>query len=305
MRVFVFRTCFWSFCFSLFTHFILIFCMFVFFYIFVVVIFRCYIFFFFSSRRRHTRLVSDWSSDVCSSDLEDAINDRPGEPYDDRILVEIGEDLVAGQAVDRAFPIRNVDRAVGARIASAIARKRGDAGLPDGAITLHFAGSAGQSFGAWCVGGMRLRLVGEANDYVGKGMTGGEIMITPPEPLRGASSRHVIVGNTVLYGATGGRLFAAGRAGERFAVRNSGAVAVVEGVGDHGCEYMTGGTVVVLGDTGRNFGAGRTGGSAFVLDEQGTFERRLNPALVTAGRLSDPGDAAPLDRKSTRLNSSH
>ncbi|TMI83085.1 MAG: glutamate synthase large subunit, partial [Bacillati bacterium ANGP1] len=221
-------------------------------------------------------------------------NDRPGEPYDDRILVEIGEDLVAGQAVDRAFPIRNVDRAVGARIASAIAGKCGDAGLPDGAITLRFAGSAGQSFGAWCVGGMRLRLVGEANDYVGKGMTGGEIVITPPEPLRAAASRHVIMGNTVLYGATGGRLFAAGRAGERFAVRNSGAVAVVEGVGDHGCEYMTGGTVVVLGDTGRNFGAGMTGGSAFVLDEQGTFERRLNPALVTAGRVSDPGDAAHL-----------
>src|SRR5437879_6836491 len=221
-------------------------------------------------------------------------NDRPGEPYADRILVEIGEDLVAGQAVDRTFPIRNVDRAVGARIASAIAGKCGDAGLPDGAITLRFAGSAGQSFGAWCVGGMRLRLVGEANDYVGKGMTGGEIVITPPEPLRAASSRHVIVGNTVLYGATGGRLFAAGRAGERFAVRNSGAVAVVEGVGDHGCEYMTGGTVVVLGETGRNFGAGMTGGSAYVLDEQGTFERRLNPALVTAGRVSDPGDAAHL-----------
>ncbi|HYM90143.1 MAG TPA: glutamate synthase large subunit, partial [bacterium] len=221
-------------------------------------------------------------------------NDRPGEPYDDRILVEIGEDLVAGRPVDRTFPIRNIDRTVGARVASAITRKSGDAGLPDGAITLRFVGSAGQSFGAWCVGGMRLGLLGEANDYVGKGMTGGEIVIAPPEPLRAASCRHVIMGNTVLYGATGGRLFAAGSAGERFAVRNSGAIAVVEGVGDHGCEYMTGGIVVVLGETGRNFGAGMTGGAAYIADEQETLERRLNPALVTLGPVEDAGDAAQL-----------
>ena len=221
-------------------------------------------------------------------------NDRPGEPYDDRILVEIGEHLVAGRAIDRAFPIRNVDRTVGARIASAIARKCGDAGLPDGTITLRFTGSAGQSFGAWCVPGMRLVLTGEANDYVGKGMTGGAIVITPPEALREVTFQHVIVGNTVLYGATGGRFFAAGRAGERFAVRNSGAEAVVEGLGDHGCEYMTGGTVVVLGETGRNFGAGMTGGSAYVLDESDTFERRFNPALVALHRVSDPADAARL-----------
>jgi len=217
-------------------------------------------------------------------------NDRPGEPYDDRILVEIGEDLVAGRPVDRAFPIRNVDRTVGARIAGAIARKCGNAGLPDGTITLRFAGSAGQSFGAWCVAGMRLLLVGEANDYVGKGMTGGEIVITPPETFRETSFRHVIVGNTVLYGATGGRFFAAGKAGERFAVRNSGAVAV-EGVGDHGCEYMTGGAVVVLGETGRNFGAGMTGGTAYVFDESETFERQFNPALVALQRLDDPSSA--------------
>jgi glutamate synthase (ferredoxin) len=221
-------------------------------------------------------------------------NDRPGEPYDDRILVEIGEDLVAGRVVDRTFPIRNVDRTVGARIASAIARKCGDGGLPPGTITLRFDGSAGQSFGAWCVAGMRLLLTGEANDYAGKGMTGGEIVIAPPEALREASSRHVIVGNTVLYGATGGRFFAAGRAGERFAVRNSGATAVVEGLGDHGCEYMTGGTVVVLGETGRNFGAGMTGGTAYVLDEAEMFERRFNPALVALHKVSDPADTALL-----------
>jgi glutamate synthase domain-containing protein 3 len=221
-------------------------------------------------------------------------NDRPGEPYDDRILVEIGEDLVAGRAVDRTFPIRNIDRTVGARIAGAIARKCGDAGLPPGTITLRFVGSAGQSFGAWCVSGMRLLLSGEANDYVGKGMTGGEIVIAPPDALRAASARHVIVGNTVLYGATGGRFFAAGKSGERFAVRNSGAVAVVEGLGDHGCEYMTGGTVVVLGGTGRNFGAGMTGGTAYVLDEEEQFERRFNPALVVLHRVSDPADVAHL-----------
>ena len=221
-------------------------------------------------------------------------NDRPGEPYDDRILVEIGEDLVAGRPVDRAFPIRNVDRTVGARIAGAIARKCGNAGLPEGTITLRFAGSAGQSFGAWCVGGMRLLLVGEANDYAGKGMTGGEIVITPPGPLLETSCRHVIVGNTVLYGATGGQFFAAGRAGERFAVRNSGTVAVVEGVGDHGCEYMTGGIVVVLGETGRNFGAGMTGGTAYVLDESEGLEHRFNPTLVALHRVDDPADAARL-----------
>ncbi len=222
-------------------------------------------------------------------------NDRPGEPFDDRVLVEIGEDLLAGRPVDRSLAIRNVDREVGARIASAIARQCGDAGLPDGTITLRFTGSAGQSFGAWCVPGMRLHLTGDANDYVGKGMTGGEIAITPPDALRETSSRHVIAGNTALYGATGGRFFAAGRVGERFAVRNSGAVAVVEGVGDHGCEYMTGGTVVVLGETGRNFGAGMTGGTAYVLDQAETLQRLFNPALVTLQRVTDPGEIAGLN----------
>jgi glutamate synthase (ferredoxin) len=221
-------------------------------------------------------------------------NDRPGRPYDDRLLVEIGEFLVAGRPVDRTYAIRNIDRAAGARIAAAVARRYGDRGLPEGTITLRFAGSAGQSFGAWCTGGMRLILKGEANDYVGKGMTGGEIAIRPPDPLLANSHRHVIMGNTVLYGATGGRLFAAGRAGERFAVRNSGADAVVEGVGDHGCEYMTGGTVVVLGETGRNFGAGMTGGCAYVADEAATFPRRCNPALVTMSRVTHPDDAAHL-----------
>jgi len=221
-------------------------------------------------------------------------NDRPGEPFDDAILVRIGEALLAASPVDHTVEIRNVHRTAGARIASAIARRYGDRGLADDTVTIRFVGSAGQSFGAWCVGGMRLILYGEANDYVGKGMAGGEIAVRPPDVLLPRSHRHVIMGNTVLYGATGGRVFAAGRAGERFAVRNSGAQAVVEGVGDHGCEYMTGGVVVVLGETGRNFAAGMTGGCAYVLDETGTFPLRHNPGLVDLVRVEDPEDARAL-----------
>jgi glutamate synthase (ferredoxin) len=176
---------------------------------------------------------------------------------------------------------------VGATLAGEIAQRWGDEGLPEGTLRLTFEGAAGQSFGAFCMPGMHLRLVGEANDYVGKGMSGGEIVVVPPPPLHRESWRHVIVGNTVLYGATGGIFFAAGRAGERFAVRNSGAVAVVEGAGDHCCEYMTGGVVVVLGPVGRNFGAGMTGGRAYVLDEAGVLDRQVNADSVETGPLSE------------------
>jgi glutamate synthase (ferredoxin) len=176
---------------------------------------------------------------------------------------------------------------VGARIAGEIVRRYGDAGLPGTEIELRFVGSAGQSFGAFCVPGMRMILFGDANDYVGKGMHGGEIIVRPPEGASYAWHENVIMGNTVLYGATGGRLFAAGRAGERFAVRNSGAMAVVEGVGDHGCEYMTGGVILVLGEVGRNFAAGMTGGLAFVFDERGCLPRRYNPELVCLVPLGD------------------
>jgi glutamate synthase domain-containing protein 3 len=150
---------------------------------------------------------------------------------------------------------------------------------PPGRLRAHFEGSAGQSFGAFLTAGIQLHLVGEANDYVGKAMSGGRIVIQPPPDDAGDPC---LVGNTALYGATGGKLFCAGSAGERFAVRNSGAVAVIEGVGDHGCEYMTAGTVVVLGDVGLNFGAGMTGGDAFVLDTRGVLAERLNPDLVIA-----------------------
>ncbi len=202
------------------------------------------------------------------------------ETLDDRLLPELAPALEGSMSVRREQPIGNTDRTVGARIAGEIVRRYGDAGLRGTEIELTFRGTAGQSFGAFCVPGMRLVLIGEANDYVGKGMRGGEIIVRPPEWARFRWHENVILGNTVLYGATGGRLFAAGRAGERFAVRNSGAVAVVEGVGDHGCEYMTAGVVVVLGEVGRNFAAGMTGGIAFVFDEKGRLPLRYNPELV-------------------------
>jgi glutamate synthase domain-containing protein 2/glutamate synthase domain-containing protein 1/glutamate synthase domain-containing protein 3 len=201
---------------------------------------------------------------------------------------ELGERL-AGEAaaalhepriVDLHYPIRNSDRAVGARLGVEIAARHGSA-APPGRVRARFDGSAGQSFGAFLAAGAQLELVGEANDYVGKGMGGGRIVVVPPPDDAGDA---VLIGNTVLYGATGGELFCAGRAGERFAVRNSGAVAVVEGIGDHGCEYMTGGAVAVLGEVGLNFGAGMSGGIAWVLDPAGDLPLRLNAELVAAER---------------------
>jgi glutamate synthase domain-containing protein 3 len=187
------------------------------------------------------------------------------------------------------YTIRNQDRAIGARLSGEITKKYRDTELPAGAIEINFRGYAGQSFGAFTTNGMRLHLVGSANDYVGKGMRGGEISIRPfPEVDYDWSGNHIL-GNTALYGATGGALFAAGAAGERFAVRNSGACGVVEGVSDNGCEYMTGGVVVVMGLTGRNFAAGMTGGMAFVYDPDGTFVNRCNTELVDVDRLTHPG----------------
>ncbi len=224
-----------------------------------------------------------------------ARNDPPMvETLDDWLLREAMRAVETGAALSLEHAIHNTDRAVGARLAGEIARCYGDEGLPPRTIVVRLYGSAGQSFGAFCIDGLHLLLVGEANDYVGKGMAGGEIVVRPPPTARWATNVNFIMGNTVLYGATGGTLFAAGRAGERFGVRNSGAVAVVEGVGDHGCEYMTGGTVVVLGMTGRNFGAGMTGGTAFVFDDQDTLPGRLNPELVQSARLTDESDAARL-----------
>jgi glutamate synthase domain-containing protein 3 len=222
-------------------------------------------------------------------------NERPDQPLDLQILADAAPVLDRQGPVKLFYPIRNIHRTVGARLSGEIARRFGDGGLPEGSVEICFAGSAGQSFGAFTISGVRLILVGEANDYVGKGMGGGEIVIKPPPTTRFASHHNVIAGNTVLYGATGGALFVAGRAGERFAVRNSGALAVVEGIGDHGCEYMTAGYVVVLGDTGRNFGAGMTNGSAYVLDESGLFPSRINPEMLRLDRLEEAQDIATLN----------
>jgi glutamate synthase (NADPH/NADH) large chain/glutamate synthase (ferredoxin) len=217
-------------------------------------------------------------------------NNRPGVISLDReILEELEPYLESGLPFSSHYPVRNHHLAVGAGISGAIARRLGDAGLPAGRVRLRFSGSAGQSFGAFTIGGVHLDLEGEANDYVGKGLSGGEITIRPfrRAAYAGHTHQHLIIGNTCLYGATGGRLFAAGQAGDRFAVRNSGAVAVIEGAGNHCCEYMTGGIVVVLGRAGRNFGAGMSNGVAYVLDEANTFHSRVNGDMVALEQLEE------------------
>ena len=183
------------------------------------------------------------------------------------------------------YTIKNINRSIGARLSGEIARVHGDKGMTDSPLDIYFQGTAGQSFGVWNAGGLNMYLDGDANDYVGKGMAGGKIVIRPPHDARFTGRESAIVGNTCLYGATGGELYAAGLGGERFAVRNSGAVAVIEGIGDHGCEYMTGGCVVVLGETGVNFGAGMTGGLAFVYDQHNVFVDRYNHELIDIHRL--------------------
>ena len=184
------------------------------------------------------------------------------------------------------FEVQNYNRSIGARLAGEIARRHGNHGMADAPLDIMLRGTAGQSFGAWNLDGLNLTLEGDANDYVGKGMGGGRIVIRPPEDASYVARNTAIIGNTCLYGATGGELFAAGRAGERFAVRNSGATAVIEGAGDHCCEYMTGGVVVVLGKTGVNFGAGMTGGFAYVLDIERDFVDLYNHELIDIHRIS-------------------
>ena len=211
-------------------------------------------------------------------------------PLDDEILKQAKDAIERQKPIRLELPIRNIHRTVGARVGGVIASRYGDKGLPPGTVDVTLTGSAGQSFGAFCINGMRLILIGEANDYVGKAMAGGELIIRPPDDAAFVWHKNTIMGNTCLYGATGGYLYAAGRAGERFAVRNSGAVAVIEGLGDHGCEYMTGGIVVVLGETGRNFAAGMTGGRAYVLDRERKFEKRVNLELVQLEPLEGAED---------------
>ena len=199
----------------------------------------------------------------------------------DHLLIERARPAIEkGEKVSFITPVRNRNRTVGAMLSGMVAAKYGHDGLPDDTIHIQCNGTAGQSFGAFLAHGITLDLVGEGNDYVGKGLSGGRIIVRSPNDFRGMGPDHIIAGNTVLYGALAGEAYFNGVAGERFAVRNSGAAAVVEGTGDHGCEYMTGGTVVVLGETGRNFGAGMSGGVAYVYDPDRSFTKRCNLAMV-------------------------
>jgi glutamate synthase domain-containing protein 2/glutamate synthase domain-containing protein 3 len=207
-------------------------------------------------------------------------------------LIDHAREAIDNQTpVEFKLPIRNVHRTVGAMLSGEIARKHGSAGLPDGTIKFQFTGTAGQSFGAFLAKGVSLELEGDANDYVGKGLSGGRLVVYPPKNSTFVPEENILIGNVVLYGATSGEAFFNGMAGERFAVRNSGASAVVEGLGDHGCEYMTNGLVIVLGKVGRNFAAGMSGGIAFVLDESGQFVSfRCNKASVDLEQVFDPED---------------
>jgi glutamate synthase (ferredoxin) len=211
---------------------------------------------------------------------------------DHELIAACGDALERRQPVSLEYAIRNVHRSLGTMLGSEVTRRWGGDGLPDDTVRIRCTGSAGQSFGAFVPRGITLALEGDANDYVGKGLSGGKIVVRPPANATFVAEDNIIVGNVVLYGATSGEAYIRGVAGERFAVRNSGALAVVEGVGDHGCEYMTGGRVVVLGSTGRNFAAGMSGGIAYVLDTAGTFARRCNPGLVELEPLDDAEDAA-------------
>ncbi|HEX5768418.1 MAG TPA: glutamate synthase-related protein, partial [Burkholderiales bacterium] len=232
--------------------------------------------------------VSRFHDEVQHHGLEKALDNR---------LIELARPaLERGEKVAIETPIRNINRTVGTMLSYEIAKRYGHDGLPDDTVHIRLAGSAGQSFGAFLAKGVTLDLVGDTNDYCGKGLSGGRISVQPSPKFRGEPTENIITGNVVLYGAIAGEAYFRGVAGERFAVRNSGARAVVEGVGDHGCEYMTGGTVVVLGSTGRNFAAGMSGGFAYVLDADGEFARRCNSAMVDLEPLVEPEDEARVKR---------
>ena len=206
---------------------------------------------------------------------------------DQRLIADAAETLESKQPVQLAYPIANTNRTVGTMLGHELTKRFGGGGLPDDTICVDFTGSAGQSFGAFVPRGITLRLEGDANDYFGKGLSGGRLTLRPPRTASFVAEENIIAGNVILYGATSGQAFIRGVVGERFCVRNSGAEAVVEGVGDHGCEYMTGGIAVILGRTGRNFGAGMSGGIAYVLDVDGQFQTRLNTEMVTVEEMDD------------------
>ena len=236
----------------------------------------------------------DLSTILHQPEVADTIGRRCVQPQDhgldralDNTLIERCADAIEHRRpVEITLPIRNVNRTVGTMLGSRISRRWGAEGLPDDTIRIAFTGSAGQSFGAFVPRGVSMTVAGDANDYFGKGLSGGRLVIHPPARSTFTPEKNIIIGNVALYGATGGEAFVRGVAGERFAVRNSGAHAVVEAVGDHGCEYMTGGRVVVIGSTGRNFAAGMSGGIAYVLDANSDFERRCNPGMVDLEALA-------------------
>ncbi|GGE74327.1 glutamate synthase large subunit [Streptosporangium jomthongense] len=244
-----------------------------------------------TGRQKKLDLTRLLSNDHIPADKPQTCQVERNLPFDQGALAEEMLKAIAPAIEEKtggawSFRVTNCDRSIGARLSGEIAAKHGNQGMVDAPITLDLVGTAGQSFGVWNVGGLKMILEGDANDYVGKGMTGGKLVIKPPRDSAFESRETVIIGNTCLYGATGGRLFAAGIAGERFAVRNSGAHSVIEGAGDHCCEYMTGGLVTVLGSTGANFGAGMTGGFAYVLDMDNTFVDKYNHELVEIQRIS-------------------
>jgi len=210
---------------------------------------------------------------------------------DNTLLLKLCEPaLERGEQVRATLPIRNTNRVVGTILGSELTRRYGAEALPEDTIQIHFKGSAGQSFGAFMPRGLTWILEGDANDYLGKGLSGGKLIVYPPEGSTFIPAENIITGNVALYGATSGEAYIRGMAGERFCVRNSGVNAVVEAVGDHGCEYMTGGRVVVIGPSGRNFAAGMSGGIAYVLDEAGDFDRRCNQQMVGLEKLEDPAE---------------
>ncbi|MYJ54111.1 MAG: glutamate synthase subunit alpha, partial [Nitrospira sp. SB0672_bin_25] len=238
-----------------------------------------------------------WSPDVGSEVA--TYNVQPQDHGLDKVmdlkLVQLCEPAIERQEkVTLDLPIRNTDRTTGTILSSRIAGKYGEEGLPEDTVTINFKGSAGQSFGAFLSKGITLNLEGESNDYLGKGLSGGKIIVTPPRGVTFEPERTILIGNTSLYGATRGECYFYGTAGERFAVRNSGVRTVIEGTGDHGCEYMTGGVVVVLGGTGRNFAAGMSGGEAYVWNEDGKFESRCNLGMVELERVVEPADVQTL-----------
>jgi glutamate synthase (NADPH/NADH) large chain len=213
---------------------------------------------------------------------------------DNRLIALAEAAITEGKPVRAALRIKNTNRTVGTMLSHEIAKAWGEELLPDGTVHFKFEGSAGQSFGAWLAKGVTLELEGDANDYVGKGLSGGTLIAYPPRKSTFEPAKNMIVGNVVLYGAVKGKAFFRGRAAERFCVRNSGAWAVIEGVGDHACEYMTGGRAVILGNTGRNFGAGMSGGVAYVLDTRGDFETKCNMEMVELERLEYAEEIAVL-----------